>query len=711
MGLDEDQLRSEISRYKKKYFEKGSKEEVVQSHEYKQFRKENLPGHLNLYEKACNFSAKFLNIKPDPKKAGPMEENLRISHLHVTPAGAYSFSIVWAIASVLLGAIIGLFLFKSMFIMVLFLTIGLMGLMIFDKLPQYFANNWRLKASNQMVQCIFYVATYMRHTSNMEDALQFAADHTSPPLSLDLKKVLWDVETEEFESVKESLDSYLESWRKWNLEFIEAFHLLEASLLEPSETRRLMFVDKALDVMLSETYEKMLHYTHNLKNPITMLHMLGIILPILGMIILPLIVSFMGNVRWYHLSFLYNFILPIMVYFMGKNILSKRPTGYGDTDISMQNPDMQKYKNVLIKLGKLEIKIKPINVALIIGGILFFIGILPLLIHAVSPDFEIDVGPFKFMKYMKADAESDELLGPFGLGAAMFSMFVPLSIGIGMAIYFIIKSRKLIDKRNEAKALEKEFASGLFQLGNRIGDGLPIEIAFGNVAKVLSGTKTGEFFAVVSNNITKMGMSLKQAIFNDRQGALSYFPSKIIESSMKVLMQSSRKGPKICSQALINVSQYLKEIHRVNERLNDLLSDIISSMKSQISFLAPAIAGIVVGITSMISTIIGALGGQLSGLSGSEVRTMGSGMPDLFKQGIPTYFFQIVVGLYVIQIVYVLSVMANGIENGSDKLNEQYMLGKNMKGSTILYVAIATIVTIMFNIVALNILGAASSVG
>ena len=49
--------------------------------------------------------------------------------------------------------------------------------------------------------------------------------------------------------------------------------------------------------MLEETYEKMLHYAQNLKSPITMLHMLGIILPILGLVILPLVVSFMEAVK------------------------------------------------------------------------------------------------------------------------------------------------------------------------------------------------------------------------------------------------------------------------------------------------------------------------------------------------------------------------------------------------------------------------------
>ena len=72
------------------------------------------------------------------------------------------------------------------------------------------------------------------------------------------------------------------------MEFIESMHLIEASLYEASEGRRLDSLDKSLSVILEETYEKMLHYAHNLKGPLTALHMLGIILPILGLVILPL---------------------------------------------------------------------------------------------------------------------------------------------------------------------------------------------------------------------------------------------------------------------------------------------------------------------------------------------------------------------------------------------------------------------------------------
>ena len=88
-------------------------------------------------------------------------------------------------------------------------------------------------------------------------------------------------------------------------------------------------------------------------------------------------------------------------------------------------------------------------------------------------------------------------------------------------------------------------------------------------------------------------MGVNNAIFDPNVGAIHKYPSNLIESSMKVLIESSKKGPKIAATALLNVSRYIKEIHRVDERLKDLMAEIVGSMKSQISFLAPAISGIV----------------------------------------------------------------------------------------------------------------------
>jgi hypothetical protein len=738
----EDKYRERIKNEFKSYESKRTEQTKTQSRQYQEFKKQWMPRNMTLYEKACDFSEKLLKIKPDPKEEAQLKEAIDICHLNATPAGVKSFSVVGPLILVLTVAFLSFIPVllnpeadpsSGMFFLIFALVIGLIMYAPLGSLPQFLAADWRMKASNQMVLSVFYVVTYMRHTSNLENAIDFAAEHLPPPLSLDLKKIIWNVETQRYRNTKESLDAYLETWKKDSMEYVEAMHLVESSLYENSESRRLGSLEKSLTLILDETYEKMLHYAHNLQGPLTMLNMLGIVLPILGLVILPLVVSFMEQVKWYHLLALYNIALPIGVLYLSRSILRTRPTGYGDTDVSENNPEVKKHKNILIKIGKEEYAFHPSFIAGFVFFSLFFIGISPLLLHIFAPTFDIGITedffpavvespvdcstyvlpetPYKFMLLgYKCNTKTNEVVGPFGLGAAILSLFIPLAIGLGFGLYFKLRSQNVIKIRDESKKLEQEFAGALFQLGNRIGDGLPVEIAFAKVADVMQGSASGKFFQIASVNITKLGMNVEEAVFDKKRGALVYYPSSLIESSMKVLVESSKKGPLVASQALINVSEYIKQIHRVDERLKDLMADTISSLQSQISFLTPAISGIVIGITSMITGIIGNLSDNMARLGqGLDASGSGAGMgfnpADFFGIGVPTYYFQVIVGIYVVQIVYIMTVLVNGIQNGSDDLAEKYLLGNNMISSTMLYFIIALIVMLIFNMIASMVTG------
>jgi len=713
--MGEDDYQELLVKYKERIKKEFGKEAVrpisrVSSREYSVFKEELYPTHYSWYEKACNFSENLLKIQADPKKAELMQKDLEACHLNVTPAGVTAFSILLPLAVMVFGALISFAVFQMMFFVVFFMIAGMLLVFALQKFPSFMANSWRMKASNQMVQSIFYLVTYMRHTSNLERAIEFSADHLDPPLSLDFRKILWDVETQQYSTIKDSANAYLEQWKDWDKEFVEAFHLIESSLFESAEERRLALLDKSLDVILDGTYENMLHYAHNLSSPMTMLHMLGVILPILGLVILPLVVSFMSSegsplVTIIYISVLYNVSLPVVVYYLGRVILSKRPTGYGANDIG-EKAGVKRFRNVNLSLGKsMTISVNPAYFCIMVFVVLMLIGLSPLIIHSIDNSFEIqnEDGSLKLMEYVcpaeLPNCEPEEKIGPYGIGASMLSLVLVIGLGLSIGLYFMLRSKNVIKIREKTRELEDEFSSALFQLGNRLGDGLPAEIAFAKVAKNMENTTSGEFFNLVEKNITQLGMGLEEALFDPKVGAIVNFPSNVIESSMKVLVESIKKGPRIAAQALLSMSRYIKEIHRVEERLKDLMADVISSMKSQIKFLTPAIAGIVIGLTSMISSILTKLSAQLNCFAGGgqEAGALG-GMVSIFGIGIPTFQFQIVVGIYIVEIAYILTVLSNGIENGADKLGERYELGKNLVQSTLLYCALAAVVMILFNI-------------
>lgn len=720
--MAEEEIRDILKRYKGKisgHVEAESEGlaagETEYSSEYQKFRVEVLSEQESWYERWCNRAEKIIAFAPTQKELPDVQKAIETAHLNMTPIGAASFSALLAFTLIILGFLIFGLNFAilsllnpalpfeellpklTLFPPLLFMILGVMALFFLKKMPSYLASSWRLKASNQMVLCILYIVIYMRHTSNLEHAIKFAAQHIGDPLALDLRKVFWDIETRKYSTIKESLDAYLEKWRRDNLEFVTAFHLIEASLYEPTESRRLDLLDKSLAVILDGTYEKMLHYAQDLKSPITTLYMLGVILPILGLVIFPLVGSLLqGLVSWYHLAFLYNIMLPAVIFAIGYNVLSKRPTGYGES---------RTIKAVYEKA------FDPFWIAFFIAVLFIIAGLFPIITHALDPRPENDIELGAFGKFLGYQQKGEQSYGPFGIGALLISFLIPLGLALSLGFYYNQKTKKLIELREETTALEREFASALFQLGNRIGDGIPSELAFNKVAVVLEGTPTGNFFRLVDVNIRQLGMGLDEAIFDPKIGAINSYPSPLVESSMEVLVEGSKKGPKIVSQSLISISQYVDRIHKVNERLKDLLSEIVSSMKSQIAFLTPAIAGIVVGISSMIVNIIVGLTQKFAELStGEGAEALGGGglqtLITLFGiEGIiPAYYFQLVVGIYVVELVIVLTIIQAGIEYGNDKVYQQYYLGKNIMRSVFLYIAIAVIVVVLFNFLASNII-------
>jgi len=721
----DEEIQDILAKYKSKL--KGNIEEIQDysssetfSQEYQKFRKEALTKRFTTYESLCNTSERILNVQPKEKDYNNLQKSIETAHLNITPTGAYSFSILSSLIIFLLMIFINLISFlmtgdlntNLILLTLFFLLIIVFAIKPLTNIPNYMASTWRLRASNQMVLCILYIVMYMRHTSNLENAIRFASEHIGRPLSLDLRKIFWDVETRKFASIKESLDNYLKQWRDYSLEFVESFHLIEGSLQEQSEDRRITLLEKALDVILNGTFEKMLHFSHELKNPITILNMLGIILPILGLVILPLIGSLMGGAgttKIIIIFFLYNVILPIAVYLFGINVLSKKPTGYAETNLIEQNPELKKYKNIILKVGSKEIYINPALICILIFLVFLMISLIPIILYTLHVDFSF-LGT-NFLDFRQQNGaicqQGNTCYGPFGVGSVLLSLFLPLGLALSIATYYLIRNRKLIKITEETKKLEKEFAGSLFQLGNRIGDGIPVELAFGDVAKNMKGTPTGDFFELVSNNIQKLGANVKRAIFDPDRGAIWQYPSNIIESSMKILIESSKKGPLVVSKSLTSISTYLERIHQVNERLKDLLAETLSSMKSQISFLTPMIAGIVVGLSSMIVTILGRLSSLLleSSTQGDQLNLGGiEALTGLFEipNIIPSYYLQLIIGIYVVQVIIILTFLANNIESGN-KISGQYKAGKNLYASSLLYFFVALIVTLIFTLLATNI--------
>ena len=162
-------------------------------------------------------------------------------------------------------------------------------------------------------------------------------------------------------------------------------------------------------------------------------------------------------------------------------------------------------------------------------------------------------------------------------------------------------------------------------------------------------------------------------------------------------MESAKKGLKIAALSLMSISEYVKNIQKITDRLKDLLAEVISDMKSNMSFLAPLLSGVVVGLAAMITAILTKLNIQSLGSQASNLTNLGN-ILNIFDvtQMIPPYFLQIIIGIYLIQIVFILTRALVVIDSGEDKLERTSKTGKNLLKSVLLFfiTSFLTIVTL-----------------
>ena len=694
--------------------------EDVKSSDYQTFKIEMFSKTLGRYEKLCNFFEKILNVDADNKTKPKIEKELYESHLNCTTKGVMSFSIGTSIFILLLGVLV--YLFNSTFGVGIIL-IGVAGYFITQSFPSLISKKIKSQSQDQIILSVFYIVAFMRFSSNFERAIHFAANYLPNPLALDFKRVLWEIQNSKYPNIKKALDKYLEKYREDNLEFLESIYLIESSLFESDEFRRISLLDKALDLILQSNYEKMIHFSQLLREKISTFNMIGVVLPILGLIILPLAASMSNPKSVFQVIFLlYDILIPLAVFYFAYLITISKPSSFNSIDVKK----VDKKIDYEIKITK-DVMVKvPLKVFCIFVFILMFsIGISPILIHTIFPfeegsyscqnTFEEEINSvllnayeevpafqnLQVYKTISPDGAESYCYGPYGLIPAILSLFIPLSIAFSYGFYLKYKYSFLIHLRDDTKKLEQQFSSALFQLGNMINEGISSELAFGRVASTMKNTAAGDFFSKIDTNIKFLGLNVESAIFDKEKGAINNYPSELVLSSMKIFVRAQTKGPEVLAKTLIDLSKYLTQIHMGQERMKDLISESVGSMKSLASFLAPLISSVVVSIVYLITFILQELSKTTDSLAKSQedIEASQIEIDGILSDSIPTFFFQATVGTYIAILIMLLIYIVNNLENGDDEINRKYETGNRLISGMMKYSAICFIAMVGFGII------------
>jgi len=673
-----------------KFFKKDEISEI-----YKEFElEEEKKGFVGFYEKGCNFSEDILKIK------WPKSENLKnsilSSGLNVTTDGVYAFTVLSFLVSFAFLFLIYLIL-PTIGIFLLFIPIFISY--IIYTYPPYFAAVTKIRAADETVKVILYMVIYLRLTPQMEGAFNFAAKHCTGPLAGDLKEMLWGLKIGKYKTLEEAINSKIEKWLSWDKEFIESINLLFSLEHEYTEERRKAILDKALTHILNSTYDKMQAYSRELKTPAIMIQTMGITFPLMGLVMFPMIAIFLhgsagGHLTTY-LAFGYTIVLPLILFWYLRRVVSKRPGAFSFPDVS-HHPELPPPGKFAIKLGNKKTFVS----ALIIS---FFAGIL-ISIPGINHFITLVSDYIRIMGSIGAEsAWKDYMTNMYDKSNIMKytiqSLSLIIGLGIAISLYSLGRSYQRLKIRNEIEELEKSFQISLFDLSEILSSGIPIEFAIQELLEKykrskLENTPMFKFFYGVLQNIKKLGMTIRSAIFDREYGVIKWYPSLLMKDILEILLSAAGKSSSILSMASYSISNFLEKMQKIKNSIIEMLSDISSALQLQASFIAPFICGVVgamaTDIIVMIQEIVKMITKVEQQFLGGFFVDQTKSLSQMFsfiqmEKIIPLTVFQLIVGIYMIEIVIIICYFMNGIKNGFDVTTRNVLIGKSLIFALIIY--------------------------
>ncbi|RLG71562.1 MAG: hypothetical protein DRO11_04190 [Methanobacteriota archaeon] len=637
-----------------------------------------------VYEQICHLGYKFFgSIAKEPKNP-EIREAIEFTGLKVTPreteAGAIFASILAGFLLFLLTLLSFLGFLPVPWYLMGLLSLGLaMGVYAYmGEYPKLYANLYRIQAIGSMPELINNLVISLKLVPNLENAVSFASKTTRGHMGLVLKRLAWETLARSYNSAEQALTQLAERWKRWNDDFARALYLIRTSLEEKTEKRRIEVLDKAVDTILRGTSEKMDQFASSLYMPTMALYFIGVIIPLIMVVLLPVLAFTGTNVGAKHMFIIYDVVLPVAMFAGTSWVLNHRPVTLPPPDIG-EHPELPPEGKLRINLGK-PLTISGKLLGMVVATPLIFFGLIRLknlLGEEASKALETQTLSAETTGLSTQQAEP--LFQSLDL-----TILILVGLALGLFIYMFTTNWGRFKVREKIIETEREFIDSLTQLGNRLSDGKPIEDAITHVSRVMGGSGVSKIFSDAARLITVGRMSIRQAFFDEKEGALRYVYSDTIRNVLHKIVEGVEKGSETASITVFRTIDQLRRVQTIEREMRKRLDEVVTPMRVIIIFVGPLIAGVVVVLQRVINSYTSKFGFT----PGAELPTTTPGMPiniqelgklqaEFAAKTIEPGVLIIIVGIYLLLMVLILSRYMAGITHGDDKVAMRVEMGKN----------------------------------
>jgi hypothetical protein len=536
------------------------------------------------------------------------------------------------------------------FLIAAFLFPFLFNQMITDY-PKTAAKQRALTSLGAAPHIIAQLSISLKQNPNIENALEFVGKYGEGEIAADMKKLLWKVWAGKIPSALDVLPKLADKWGVWSEGFQRAMYLIVSSFHDRNPRSKAGSLDRAVESVLNDILTKMREYSLGLHIPTLVLFSFGIIMPLMIIALFPLL-GFFGIPLGMESITLFLFASLLGTYVYSNNILGKRPVTFILPEIETDVPKGS------IKLGNSVLPALPFcaAVALIVGA------------------------PGMF--YLLSLSKAVQLNGPFA-SAINFVNTMPIIWGLGgaMIIYYWGSNWFKTEERKRIKTIDAQLPDALYYMRNVLSEGRPMEEALDFAGSMMGNTPLAKQMRDASNLIKRRHITT-EAVLTGRESPFEK-KSKLLQSTLFMLTAGLRGGIKSAAQTCNVMHNYMHRINKIERSLMDMLSRNLSMMRLTAMIFAPLVGAVITVLFALI----------VKGMSGATQSTAILGftaMSAMTTPNIPTPVLQLILGLYVLGLNFVLVRYVTTIEHGSDSVK----LGMDLSTSLVASLLIFTVTLI-----------------
>ncbi|MEM5814294.1 MAG: hypothetical protein QXD77_00565 [Candidatus Aenigmatarchaeota archaeon] len=547
-------------------------------------------------------------------------------------------------------AMLAVLAFALNFNVLIFIIAGVLFPFLFNQIitdyPKTAAKQRALTSLGAAPHIIAQLSVSLKQNPNLESALAFVAKYGEGEIAKDMRRLLWRVWAGKIPSTLGALPKLADKWGKWSEGFQRSMYLIISSFHERNPKSKAGSLDRAVEAVLNDILMKMREYTLALHIPTLILFSFGIIMPLMVIALFPLL-GFFGVPLGLESITLFLFASLLGVYIYSNGILSKRPVTFILPEIETDVP------RGYIKIGNSVLPALPFCAALAV----------------------ILSGPSIF--YLLSLSKAVQLHGMFA-SAVNFVNTIPIIWGLGgaMILYFWGSNWFKTDERKRIKQIDAQLPDALYYIRNVLSEGRPLEEALEFAGQMMGKTPLAVQMKDASNLIKRRHITTEAALV----GRESPFErkSKLLQSTLFMLTASLRGGIRSAAQTCHIMHNYMRRINKIEKNLQNMLSRNLSMMRLTAMMFAPLVGAV---ITVLFALIVKGMSGATSQTSILGFSTMSA----ITTPNIPTPVLQLILGLYVLGLNFVLIRYVTTIENGSDSVKLGMDLSTSLTASLLIF--------------------------